>query len=474
MIPGLLYIAGKIPGVAPMDQRAGLLHALGRIPGVTPAKDRGIARLRDHLADECGDADILGIIKTDGGWELEPLDIVGEGDNLWAIPRDSDEPAYPADGLPEEPQTLLGTPIALGYKNFGAATEIPQFDRDTEADATVPDPVPGGPTASAGVTDVLDEDLTGNLHDSDPAVNPATAGQGDSDGSAGAGAAPADARSVVDRLRDTAEWVAGWPGRRYRGLRAWLGRRRDAHKRLRYRCGWYWTRAGATTLIIQQDGDAMWNVEPADYHKPNSDEAIWNGYMTDSGLRFDAREHGGEPTPVFGNVSLGMAFGPTVKLLAPSVCRLGRNLHNVRLRRRPVPGVTEGDATATAEAVGEMQINLDGDGDGGDQSADNGATPAADGGLVYQDAIAIEERALVAPRDIKQHDNEDATQEYVQRAVEQSKALANPPGGNLGEKALKTGIVLVAAIIGALVGDPGMFLQLWHGLTGSLAVGVAL
>jgi len=452
VLPALLYAAGKIPGVKPMHRRATLLHALGRIPGVTPAQRRGHQRLREHLDAERGDADVLGIIKTDGGWEFVPLDMVGEGDDLWAVPRDSDEPAYPADGCPEEPQTLLGTPVILGYKNYGAASELPQFDEGEETDDTdaalVRAQARATDSAATSVEDVLDADLADQL-DSDT--------NGDRDGDTADDSNTADdTPTATERLRGAVSWVAGWPGRRYRGLRAWLQRRYENHKRQRYKNGWYWKQAGYSTLIMQQDGDAKWNIEPADYHKPDSTEAIWNGYKTDSGSRFDARGHGGEPTPVYGRVSLGMAFGPMTKLLAPATCRLARNLHNARLRKRRLPETVEPASTGAVDA------------------AQNGEhAPATDGGGIVRDAIALPERALVAPRDVQLADNETPTQEYTQRTVEQSRALANPPGSGLAETALKTGIVLVALIIGALVGDPGMLWQIWHGLTG-LAIGVSV
>jgi hypothetical protein len=436
------------------------LYLLGKIPGITRLEKRGHKRLRGHLEHERGDADVLGIIKTSHGWELEPLDMVGTGEERYAVPVDEDEPtAYPADGLPEEPQTLLGTPIAVGYRNYGAATDVPRFDpgeatdtsppRSSVSAAAVKTLVPGTP---AGFT------LTGGAEAVDPDDEVSVPGVDDDL----ADADDDDDTTAGDRLRSGLRWVAGWPGRRYRGTKRWLGRRYRNHKTRQYAKGWRWTRAGENALVIQQDGDSAWYVEPATYYTPDSTDVVWNGFKGRRGSRFDARGHGGEPETVHGGVSLATAYGPVIKLLAPVSCRIARNLHNVKLDPRPVSpahnaahrvggGAEAGDTGADDEPSAETDATANGAASG---------DAAADGGQPVADAIQVEERALVALEDIKLIEDEMSTQEYTQTRVEQTLTKANPPGGELIEKGLKIGLVIVAGLIGAVVFDPGFLVQL--------------
>jgi len=423
-----------------------VLYLLGKLPGVKSLKKRGHKRLRKHLARERGDADLLGIIKTSHGWQLEPLNMVGEGDQRWAVPVDEDDAiAYPADGLPEEPQDFLGTPVAVGYKHYGAATDVPQFNpggnvdasastgAKTAMDALVPGTGLGAAVTADGANDILSADIPDVAGDEADADESGSTDNGDSDDS--------DSDEVLtDRLRAAGRRAAGWPGRRWRGCKAWLGRRWANHKSRQYAKGWRWTRANDRVLVLQQDGDSAWYVEPASYYTPDSQDVVWNGFKGSQGSRFDARGHGGEPESVHGGVSLAAAYGPVIKLLAPVACRIGRNLHNVRLEPKPV-------SPSHRAAHGEA-------------AAGGGSAATADGGQPVADAIAIEERALVALEDIKLVDDEMATQEYVQTRVEQTLTKANPPGGDLAEKGLKIGLVIVAGLIGAVVFDPGFLVQL--------------
>lgn len=256
--------------------------ALGHIPGIASLQARGEKRVGKTLEHARGDADVVGLVRGNDGWELVPGDIRDEGDEQWVEPHDPDERPYPADGIPDTPPRLWGVPVCFGYKDFGCLNEVPntRIRRET---ATLSDLVGDAPSWATDDSD-----------DSDT--------MGDND----------DATDTPSRRERLAAW---WRDRRLR-------------------TGLSWLQSDAEAVIIKQDGDAVLSAKRADYNNPDDDGPEW--YETRShGYYYDARGHGAAPEPFHDTADIALAYAPYPKLLAPVICRIARNHRAGRLVTDP-------------------------------------------------------------------------------------------------------------------------------------------
>jgi hypothetical protein len=428
---------------------------VGKLPLVPTQEERGEKRVRKSLRRIRGDADLVAFIKGTYGWELIPGNIRDEGDQEWVVPVDGAEAPFPADGIPDTPPTLFGCPIAIGYKHWGCLNEVPNvildvgidadtgvnLDGDPEELATKLEAVvethadaPTGPEALLeDASDVLETDDSELATDGGEDIGDGEDGGDDSADDVDWGEVsdaddddPLEAAEELDNVEDGPTLRERLPSPIV-WTRAWLGRRRDEWRRYQARKGWRWLTGNADTLILQQDGDAEIYTDRADYSQPSDDEAKWSGYITRSNEdRYDGRGAGGSPERIRGlGVNLGLAYAPVAKLISPVSCRLGRNTHALRL---------------------------------------------ADGtGVGRRNDVQIEERACVWPADILLNGGEHVTQEGIERAIEQTRAKANPPGGELVDTAMKLGALILALILGATIGDPSLLFEsvqrmLWLGV----------
>jgi hypothetical protein len=448
-------------------------HTLGKIPGVPSYADRGRKKLRKALADYWSryDADMIALVRSEIGWDFEPVKRHELDGQTWAEPLDSDGPWYPADGVPENPPELWGVPVALGYRDFGCLPEVPNtqfFGSPTQAgQATVAGaltlPSAGdapGDTDDTGESgadrpdtqDLLDETET-LLQDPEAAQNP---------GSVWTNADPpgADSESADDTAAETGDDSDGDSddgddaddspdGLRAR-WRAWRERRAVAKRKKRARKGLQMMQRGSTALIVVQDGDSVLTCKPATY-VTDTKGPEW--YVTDDGKdkKYDAREAGSGPIAL-DKADIGMAFGPVPKLIAPVLPRIARNVHSLR--------VADNRAQFAPEQGGE-QPQTPTNPQNGNASGDDAAVP--DGGQVRHNDVIVEERALVWPADIKLLGGEHETQDHLDTLEEQVKALANPPGGEWLAKASKLGGIILAVLIGVTLGDPSGIIELIGG-----------
>lgn len=354
--------------------------------------------LAKALERERGEADVLGFVKGNDGWELIPCDIETDGDEQWFIPLDPAERRFPADGVPSEPSTFLGTPIAFGFKEFGALSQLTQVEigRDVVIDL-----------------DKLQADET------DPDAD--QPGDGGSGGASGR-VSVRHVTSISGRMRQwVADWVAGF---------------RTGWENLQWAKGWAWTQGKTSALIIEQDGDAALVGERANYNA-GAKEPEW--YICDkSGYRYDARGAGAPPEPL-GTATVGLAVAEIPKLVAPSLARVGRNL----IKRRIKDGTKQygGSLMQDGEtALTDGGINVD------------GGIPEPKVARPANGAIEVEERAFVNPEDVKLLGGAQETQDKIETLLEQVEAKENTPGGSMGRTVLHYGMIILAFILGAQLG----------------------
>jgi hypothetical protein len=446
-------------------------YMLGKVPGVPSYADRGRKKLRKALADYWSryDADMIALVRSEIGWDFEPVKRHELDGQTWAEPLDSDGPWYPADGVPENPPELWGVPVALGYRDFGCLPEVPNtqfFDAPTQAGQATVAGALTLPPAGEGDADDTDESATDRrdtedlldetetiLRDPEAAQNPelvwgdsdppddddepgdgtAAETDDDSDGDSDNGA---DADDSPDDLR--ARW------------RAWRERRAVVKRRKRARKGVAMMQRGSTALIVVQDGDSVLTCKPATY-VTDTKGPEW--YVTDGGKdkKYDAREAGSGPITLHA-ADIGLAFGPVPKLIAPVLPRIARNIHSLRVADNRAQLVSEPD---------DAQPQTPANPQNGSTSGDDAAVP--DGGQVRHNDVIVEERALVWPADIKLLGGEHETQDHLDTLEEQVKALANPPGGEWLAKASKLGGIILAVLIGVTLGDPSGIIELIGG-----------
>lgn len=434
---------------------------LGKAPGIPSYRARGERRISKTLqawAADCS-ADIIGIIRTDDGWHFEPLDLHHIKGQQWAEPVDSDEPWYPCDGLPSDPPRLFDVPVAIGYKDFGALTEVPNVQFRDNTPSHLVDLVRPSEEEHADDETAVDRSETdqiiddANQHLTPPTslttgsllsdgAEPVDEESGDADGKAD-GETDGETDEEPTRRARLATRLADWRDR----VRAGLADRRD-----RFRTWWRQRRlskglsmlsAGATAAIIKQDGDAVMTATQADYNV-NSEGPEW--YVSDMDRKFDARGAGATPHSCQG-ADIGVAFAPIPKLISPVLPRAARNIHSLRVVDDP-------------EMFAEPEPEADAETDEQEQAErQNGhKQPLADGGTLRHNDIRVEERALVWPADLKLLGGEHETQEHLDTLEEQIRAKENPPGGELFKTAGRLGGIILAFIIGAVLGDPsGLF-----------------
>ena len=356
----------------------------------TPGIRKRIGRywLGKELNHMRGDADVLGLVRAAEGWEFIACDFDSDGDDQWLRPVDDDERPFPAEGVPEQPPRLYGCPIAIGYKQFGALAEIPNVEiaRDLIIDARTP----------------------GSDREDVPA----------GDGAADPG--------VLDRMR-------GWYRDKKAGLASWWSD-------WRFSRGWGWTQGRADALIIEEDGDNAVVMERANF-TAGQDEPDW--FETGCGYYYDARGHGGPPTEA-GPADVGIAYAEVPRLLAPSLCRLSRNMREVKIEdgtyqyggravdAQTGQAMTDGGAAALGDGMPEPKVAQPGDG-----------------------AIEVEERAFVDPEDVKLLGGAQETQDKIETLLKQVEAKENTPGSSLASNLLDFGKIMVAFTIGSVLGGGG-------------------
>jgi len=460
----------------------GIGYALGKIPGVPSYADRGRKKLRKALGDywSRNDADMIALVRSEIGWDFEPVERHKIDGQTWAEPLDSDGPWYPADGVPENPPELWGVPVAVGYRDFGCLPEVPNtrmFDSPTQAGQ---DTVAGTltfPSADEDAADTADTDdadgaeesSTGRpdtqdlINETEQLLQTPAGGQRPTSASAGAGGGVdwlntndetdngTDAAGADETDDEAAANTDDSPGGLRGRWRAWRDRRRAAKRKKRARKGLQMMQRGSTTLIVKQDGDSVLSCKPATY-VTDTEGPEW--YVTDDGKekKFDAREAGSGPITL-DRADIGLAFGPIPKLIAPVLPRIARNIHSLRVADNRAQLVSEQGADKPQSPVNAQN------GSTGDNAA------MSDGGQVRHNDVIVEERALIWPADIKLLGGEHETQDHLDTLEEQVKALANPPGGEWLETASKLGGIILAVLIGVTLGDPSGIIELIGGYT---------
>lgn len=366
-----------------------IAYYAGRIPGVPSKRDRGEKRIHKALENIRGDADVVGIVRTNDGWDFVPGDIVDEGDEEWVVPTNSDRQPYPADGIPDTPPTLFGVPVTIGYRNFGCLNEVPNvnfIDRSISLEELVYDHAIDAPATDGEST--------------------ATNGEPDQ----------ADGNDPRGRLASAWDRFGDWRQRR------------------RLSTGWGWLQHDAEALVLQQDGDAALSIERLDYDLKGDGPEWYISRKTE--YYFDARGHGAAPQTIE-TAKLGLAYGPVPKLIAPSICRIARNMQAEQL------------TTGTEQQARQQRV-------------------AADGGVRKNDII-VEERAMVWPADSLMLGAPKETQEAIKTAERQVLAKENTGGilDNLGTLG-KIGIVMLLFVVGAQFGDPSGMIEMARAIFGGL------
>jgi len=334
-----------------------------------------------------GDADVLGLAKSDDGWEFIPCNIESDGGEMHLVPVDGDERPFPAEGVPEQPPRLYGCPIAIGYKHFGALAEIPNVDiaRDVMIDLR---------------TQALDAENTVDGKDTEPP-------------------------GYLER-------VHGWLGDKRDAIGAW-------RSGVRFKWGWNLTQGRADALIIEEDGDNAVVMERANF-TAGQDEPDW--FVSSCGYRFDARGNGAPPTEA-GPADVGMAYAPIPRLVAPSLCRLARNMREVKIE----DGAYQYGGRTLDSTTGEPMT------DGGTALGDGIPEPKV--AQPDEGAIEVEERAFVDPEDVKLLGGAQETQDKIETLLKQTEAKENTPGSSLAANLVDFGKILIAFAVGAVLGGGG-------------------
>lgn len=377
-----------------------------RLPLVPTWRSLGGRMLGRTLARVRGEADFVGLVLGDDGWEVIPCNMVKQGEQQWGVPLDEELRPFPADGIPMEPSAFYGTPVAIGYKDFGSLNEIPNQNISRDVIITV-------------------ENSDGDDGDDDDDDGEETVTEPSRLGRAG------------QRLKGGVVRVATAPGRG-------LSRARSRFAAWEETKGWQWLQGDAGALVLEQDGDSKLVAERADY-QTGEDGPDWYEARR-SGYYYDARGAGAPPTSLDGS-DFSVAHAQTPKLLAPVLCRLARNMHEGRI-------VAPEQATFGGD-VKHVQ------GDGDVLATDGGRDVASDGGTQAKSTVAthgdimVEERAFVQPEDVKLLGGAQETQDKIQTLKKQVEAKENLPGGNLGKRLLDFGKIVISFILGAVLAGGG-------------------
>jgi hypothetical protein len=431
---------------------------LEKIPLIPTRKSIGERWLGKALNRRRGDADVLGFVVGNDGWEFVPCDIESDGDEQWFIPVDGSK-RYPANGVSPEPTRLYGCPVAIGYKDFGAVSEttnseiardvIVDFRPDALTDIQVAEvkeyiaeSVSEQPDADAedsdgddGDADCIDVDESEVTVDVDEhtvevtqPVDLASSTRADLEDDIAAEYG-LDAAAVL--VTTTSDDESRLPSLKLRSRLAswWHG--------VQWSKGWGWTQGGADTLVLEQDGDSALVLERADY-QAGSEEPEWY-VCRSSGYRYDARGHGAPPSEA-GPADLAVAFAAIPKLLAPSVCRVARNMH-------------EGKVEMQSYQYGGNLL----DSNGNEIATDGGTNgiPQPKTATTSEMDLEVEERAFVSPEDVKLLGGAQETQDKIETLLKQVEAKENTPGGALAKNLLDYGKIVVAFILGAVLAGGG-------------------
>lgn len=368
-----------------------IMAGLGKIPGVPTRRGLGRLLVTRGLAKRRGDADFLGFVRDQDGWHLVPSNYETEGDKEWGVPTDGSD-RYRADGIGGDWGTLYGVPVVVGYRDFGAARQLPntQVARDVI--------VPGGAVQDEGEDVDVDrpDDESGGLLPGFTIPNPA------------------------------GDW------RLSRGLK--------------------WIRGDADALDLVQDSDGQWALERVEYRL---EDQMYRSRDSDSpydaeGAGCAPKPLAGVPLgfsngrfpsmlpPVRCRLGRNTVEGRLAGEYVPQFDEDG----NVKIDKHGEPMFTqEVDSWggATKDASGRPVLA-----DGGVPESAPEPTEVTPG---WND-IELEERAFVNPDDIKQLGDPETTQEKIEAMIERVKASQNTPGGDLGAKALQYGGYFLALILG--------------------------
>lgn len=362
----------------------------GRIPGIPTKRSLG-RRLASRGYDKFrGDADIVGHVVSPEGWELVRADYETDDENEFYVPRDGGR-AYPADGLGADPGTLFGTPIAVGYRDFGCLRQVPntQIARDV----------------------ILLED---EVDDSEETP-------------------PGRIERAVERLPDVIasrvpEWVTDQQTRAEMMIAKGLA--------LIQGVSLLGSGTDADALNLVRDTDGRWGMERVDY-----DVDIGWYDSRDTGHPYNTEGIGAEPKDLFGT-PVGYSLSKFPRMMAAVTPRLGRNMHESKLADG---GKEYGGGYYNAS--GEVALT-----DGGEVETDGGM-PAPKSIEARHNDIWVEERAFVLPEDAKLLGGNEETNDKIQTAKERVKASQNMPGGEIADKIMRYSGMFLALIMGWWMGS---------------------
>ncbi len=431
-----------------------------RLPSLRIRQRIGARWLPDHLEEVRGDSGIVAIVKGNDGWELIPGDLVTESDEQWFYPADGSK-RYPADGVPADPPYLFGTPVVIGYKEFGSLNELTGYQIAKDVIYSLEE--------DAESTEELIEEEIAQVVET---VERSLIQDGFEDADAEtickilstelSQSAPLDDEDILDILDLFAHDIDVTPEDEefasVETLEQALQNQthliqsqteddspglRDRYRAWKFKKAWRFVQGGTDSLIFEADGDSKYSFERAEFI--TSDGPDWYlGEHTEN--YYDARGAGADPGNL-NNAKFAVALAERPKLLAPVLCRYARNLHELRVVRE--------DETTIG---GETYIGKDGQ----IQKYEPQQQAATDGGQNIDQAVTanrkdvlVEERALVNLEDIQKLGGTNISQQDIKTAEKQVHAMNNY--GGIGAKAMKFGVLILALLLGSvLVGDSDM------------------
>lgn len=367
--------------------------AMEKIP-IIPTKRSIGRRLATRGYDNYrGDADVVAHVVSPSGWELVRADHETEDEMEYYVPRDGGK-KYPADGVGADPGTLFGTPITVGYRDFGCLREVPNTEIAREIHIL---------ESSEGQSEDLKKSETGWREEVGSYV-------------------PDVISSRVP------EWITDSNARAEMLISKGLALIRGTKL--------FGSGASADALNLVRDSDGRWGLERVDY-----DVDIGWYESRDTDLPYSTEGIGGEPKGLLGT-PIGFSLSKYPRMMAAVTPRLGRNMHESKLADA---GTTYGGGYYNEN--GEVVVP-----DGGEVTA--GAPNPTEVEARHND-IWIEERAFVLPEDAKLLGGNEETTDKIQTAKERVKASQNMPGGALADKIMRYSGMFIALIMGWWMGSQG-------------------
>ncbi|QSG02521.1 hypothetical protein [Natranaeroarchaeum sulfidigenes] len=363
--------------------------AAEKIPGIPTKRSIGLRLATRGYSNYLGDADVVGHVVSPDGWELVRADHETDDEEEFYVPRDGTK-RYPADGVGANPGTLFGTPITVGYRDFGSLREVPN-------------------TEIAREVHILESD------DEDPNVDQTDPTLGERIGS-----------YLPDVIGSRMpEWLTDSDERAQlqirKGLALILGTKIVG------------SGASADALNLVRDSDGRWGLERVDY-----DVDIGWYESRDTGQPYSAEGIGGKPKDLLGT-PVGYSLSKYPRMMAAVTPRLGRNMHEEKLADG---GTTYGGGYYNQN--GEVVVP-----DGGEVQAAANPTEVD----ARHNDIWVEERAFVLPEDAKLLGGNEETTDKIQTAKERVKASQNMPGGELADKIMRYSGMFLALIMGWWMGS---------------------